>query len=340
MSGSVLRLTPELQPFVERNGFPFESLTALADEGSSRRYWRATSGQRSAILCLDHPFQTETSDFVQLSRYLQAQKASVPAIIDLDERGWFLLEDAGRESLADLCSRDAEAGRIAYMAAIEELARWQMLSPPQIVARRYFDFDKLWWEMEFLFARLDLLSDMLHRNVRPSFELQTFLRSVCESLGSGEPKVFAHRDLHARNIMIPDSSRPNRVVFIDFQDARMGLPYYDLSSLLYDPYSDLSRAERKQYLEHYRSVTGRSTGNRYYLQAMQRIFKALGSYLFLTFEKQKYFYVHSIEPALQRLEEIILLGHFPDCAYLFVKDMRNLHLPYFKDLAKRMAEDR
>lgn len=330
----------ELQPFLERNGFVFENATALADEGSARRYWRVQSAGGSAILCLDHPFQIESSDFVQIGRFLKKEGAAVPSIIDLDERGWLLLEDAGAESLDSLYRKDRQAGELAYTAAIDELARWHRLTAPNAVAGRFFDFDKLWWEMEFLFARLDRLSDRLQRDLRPSFELQMFLRSVCEHLGKSEPRVFTHRDFHARNIMIPDPSNPQRIVFIDFQDARMGLPWYDLSSLLYDPYSDLTMEQRRHWLDYYRSITDRrpgEDGNRYYLQALQRIFKALGSYLFLTFEKEKPFYVHSIEPALRRLEEIVLLGHFPDTVFLFVKDMRTLHLDSLQDLAQRIA---
>lgn len=336
----LLQRLSELQPFLERNGFDIEKATALASEGSARRYWRVQSAGGSAILCLDLPFQIESSDFVQIGRFLQKEGAAVPSIIDLDERGWLLLEDAGTESLESLYRKDRHAGELAYRAAIDELARWHRLTAPDVVASRFFDFDKLWWEMEFLFARLNRLSDRLQRDLRPSFELQMFLRSVCEHLGKSGPRVFTHRDLHARNILIPDPANPQRIVFIDFQDARMGLPWYDLSSLLYDPYSDLTKEQRRHWLDYYRSSTDRSTGkdeNRFYLQALQRIFKALGSYLYLTFEKEKPSYVHSIEPALLRLEETVLLGHFPDTVYLFVKDMRTIHLDALKDLVQRIA---
>jgi aminoglycoside/choline kinase family phosphotransferase len=333
----------ELQPFLERNGFRIEDGAALPDEGSARRYYRFQSGGRSAILCLDTPFRIESSDFLKIGRYLKEHGASVPAVLDLDERGWMLLEDAGMESLESLYRRDPAAGEVAYRAAIDELALWHRMKPPEIVAGRFFDFERLWWEMEFLFARLNRLSDLLQKDLRPSFEVQMFLRSACEHLGSSSPLVFTHRDFHARNIMVPDSSNPGHVVIIDFQDARMGLPWYDLSSLLYDPYSDLTAEKRRSWFQYYCSISGLKLErqvieeNQYYLQALQRIFKALGSYLFLTFEKGKYFYIQSIEPALRRLEEIVLLGHFPDSVYLYVKEMRTVHLDSLLNLSNRMA---
>lgn len=330
----------QLRSFVVNAEFDFDSIQSLPDEGSARRYFRlskSTQPAHTAILCLDHPFIVDSSDFVRLTNFLYNAGASVPRIIAMNEAGWFIVEDGGKQTLAQLWRNNLEAGDIAFKAALQELSKWHSLNPPSLVTSRSFDFDKLFFEIEFLFARLANVSQIIGIDLKPSFELSMFLRSVCEHLGQASPKVFTHRDFHSRNILVPDASNPAQVVFIDHQDARLGLPWYDVSSLLYDPYIDLSLEKRRDYLDYYRELTGHKKNqdqNRYYLQAMQRILKALGSFLFLSFEKQKWFYVESIEPALRRLEEIVLLGHFPDTVFLFAKDMRTKYLPAIKEAAK------
>ena len=327
----------EVDTFLKRHQCSLESALPLADEASARRYFRIQPNDgksQSLIFCIDTPFVASTCDFLQIGRYLKEQKLQLPHIIDFDERGWFLIEDGG-ETLDSVFQDDRSKGLTAYRFAIDELIRWQNTAPPSVVAGRSFDFDKLWWELEFLFARLALISEKLQTNVKPGFELQFFLRSICEHLASAQPQVLTHRDFHSRNILISDRNHLENLKCIDYQDARMGLGWYDLSSLLYDPYSDLTFEERRDLLTYYREKSNHTSGkglNQYYLQALQRLLKALGSYLFLTFEKNKPQYIHSIEPALRRIEEVVLLGHFPDTVFLFAKDMRTSHLPAMQQL--------
>ena len=61
---------------------------------------------------------------------------------------------------------------------------------------------------------------------------------ICSELQE-EGYVFTHRDYHSRNLMVNQS----RYVMIDFQDARMGAPQYDLASLLRDSYYQLSEGQ-------------------------------------------------------------------------------------------------
>jgi N-acetylmuramate 1-kinase len=54
--------------------------------------------------------------------------------------------------------------------------------------------------------------------------------------------VPVHLDYHSRNLMLPADGLPLAV--IDFQDAVLGPPTYDLASLLYDCYQDYLESER------------------------------------------------------------------------------------------------
>src|SRR4029077_2472273 len=77
------------------------------------------------------------------------------------------------------------------------------------------------------------------------------LRSIAEQLDR-RPRVLVHRDFQSQNILI----RNQQAYLIDFQGMRPGLPEYDLASLLYDPYVQVSAAERKKLLGFYRIEAG------------------------------------------------------------------------------------
>lgn len=331
-----------LQRFLARADRSRVRFERIADEGSSRRYYRVfDSAAPSAILCIDQPFREDECDFLILSREFRSLGLSVPGIIAHDERGWFLIEDAGSLSLDRLFATDRQGGLRAYEASLDELARWHAASAPALVASRSFDFEKLWFEMDFLFTRLRHVSSLAGVDMLPDATLQMFLRETCTALANAGPRVLTHRDFHARNIMLPEPGNPGRVVFIDYQDARMGLPSYDVASLLFDPYAELQTSERAALLQHYLerrradgdgAGPGGLSGGLYYLQALQRIFKALGSYLFFAFENQKPAYTSSILPALTRLDEIILLAHLPDGCYSYVRRFRHEFLPLLEGL--------
>ena len=99
------------------------------------------------------------------------------------------------------------------------------------------------------------------------------------------------------------------VYFIDFQGMRFGCPFYDLASLLFDPYARLSSTERKSVLDAY---FGDSTASEKQMEentfllnigAAQRLMQALGAYGFLSLKKGKKEYSQYFYPALMSLSE-------------------------------------
>ena len=87
---------------------------------------------------------------------------------------------------------------------------------------------------------------------------------------------------------------------------RPGLAHYDLASLLFDPYVDLSSAERDELLEHY---CGQPPGPDFLetlrLCAMQRLMQALGAYGFLGLVKDHKHFLQYIPKAVRSLRDVI-----------------------------------
>src|SRR5437762_7567190 len=61
--------------------------------------------------------------------------------------------------------------------------------------------------------------------------------------------LFPYTTLFRSNLIVRDG----QAYLIDFQGMRPGLSKYDLASLLYDPYVQLSLGERAELFEIYRS---------------------------------------------------------------------------------------
>ncbi|HSG54338.1 MAG TPA: phosphotransferase, partial [Paracoccaceae bacterium] len=89
------------------------------------------------------------------------------------------------------------------------------------------------------------------------------------------PGVTVLRDYHAENIMLlPDGDQG----LIDFQDALVGHPAYDLVSLLQDARRDVSQSLEQAMLDHYivRAAPGVEFAADYVLLGAQRNAKIVG----------------------------------------------------------------
>ena len=305
----------------------------IRPEASRRRYFRARPPEKPSrsdiILCHDPdlPEHGAQADFIVIAAYLRKQGIPVPEVLSSDiGAGLLLVSDAGDRDLRQSLTDDANPEILN--AAIDLLVRLHAVEPPVPVRDRAFDREKLLFEIRFL---EDALHDLEQTRRQPPFlspELRFFLRGLCGLLGEARPHVFTHRDYHSRNLLV---SEDGRLTMVDFQDARMGLPWYDLASLLFDPYAEHSRVAVEDGFRRYCSGAGIGPAahrNVFFAQALQRLFKALGTYIHLTFRGElSHIYGRSIAPALDRLELASHLGGFPDSVYLFVGDARRRLLP-------------
>jgi aminoglycoside/choline kinase family phosphotransferase len=322
--------SPEVDGFLSDAGYETR-LSPLRIEGSNRRYYRAVSKERqdSAVLCIQAPFVPEGDDFLLLQGFLDGNGIPVPNILQQDAgMGLMLLEDGGIE--LDAWARTATDDQMDLLLdrVLDSLVALQTLSIESPVSRRSFDRDKLYWEMEFLFERVERIMVQHGFQIYMAFEFKMFLMEMCEALGGQQPQVFVHRDFHSRNILVSESADNPGFLFIDFQDARKGNVFYDVASFLFDPYLDYGQERRNRLIQTFMDKAKLDKGRGIlYLQALQRILKALGSYLYLGLEQGKTEYLECIPPALDRLETCMHLGRFPDSIFLFLLDCRKKLLP-------------
>lgn len=319
-----MTFSPELQRFLsEYYSCSFErlSVTPCKSEASARKYYRITDAsgntnrEQNSVLCIELPFIESHHDFLVIQKQLIKSGITVPDILEMSpQNGWILQSDAGLEDLSDfLAGKSREEQSEALKRGIDIILDFQKVKLQEPVSIRYFDHDKLYWEIEFLEEWISNYSRL--RSIEPyfPFELKIFLSEVCSAIQAFEPKVFCHRDFHSRNIMI----NQNKYTIIDFQDARTGSVYYDPASLLFDPYADYSLEIRLSALDYFAELQPSYKKGEFSLQAVQRLLKAIGSYCFLITAKERGDYEAPLKNAFRLLTELVEFGRFPDSVYLF-----------------------
>jgi aminoglycoside/choline kinase family phosphotransferase len=310
-----LELTQELKSFlITQNELP-DQIEPIVEEASGRKYYRVhfKNINKNFIFCIESPLN---KDFWIISNFLHREGFSVPKVTRInEEKGYMLLTDEGRDDIYSI--KDSHEKERWIYQAIGLIFRLQELEPIELVKNRFFDYEKLSWEINHTLEHYELYKKKNNFKTNIDDSALEFLDIICKKLGSYPEMVFTHRDYHSRNLLI---NYENQISMIDFQDARMGNPYYDLVSLIYDPYSPLTIEKRKRYVEYFQTNSEKGkykSKETLYFQALQRSFKALGTYfkMVTVFDKQKY--EKDILPCLENCLEICQLGMLPDSLYLF-----------------------
>jgi len=296
-----------------------ENVEKLTGDASTRKYYRIWTSSISYVVCLDNPTvdPSEESTFIKLQRVLHAENVRVPLILDKDlGTGYLLEEDLGDvtflKEISQISTASEELG--FYKKAIDLMGSIHSVDVEKYKNETFtklaFDTEKLFSEMEFskkYFLKMYLNLDI----TTPAIEaLYKKLYDMCYMLSS-EPRVLVHRDYHSRNLMIKDGEQ----VVIDFQDARMGTPLYDLVSLLEDCYYEIKEENKKVLIEYYFEEYFKkfdSTKNFaqfkyiYDMMAIQRVFKAIGSFSYIYADRKDLRYVKYIGFAFEKVRSLML----------------------------------
>ena len=284
----------------------------LAGDASTRRYYRVVYADKSRVLMSWDPFEdAEKFPFLNVLKHLQRNGVQVPEVINFSpELGLVLLEDLGDLTLERKFweVQNQELVFPFYQQAIDELIKIHYKAsadenPNCSAFQIAFDTKKFLWEMnygrEHVLEKLNKIS-LSHAGAE---ELESIFTDICTRLDK-EPKYISHRDYHSRNLML----KLGKMRVIDFQDARLGPIQYDLVSLVYDSYVDLSDSSRRRILDYYLQCAKPYLGPKFErghfdeifsLQIIQRCFKACGSFAsFYNLRKDRR-YIKYIQPTLK-----------------------------------------
>ncbi len=314
MNGEELNISEKIKGYLSSHGYAADfSIETIAGAGSGRRYYRISSGERSSVLQVSAEVNDDFKKFVEYSQVFKAEGLPVPKLFSVDEdSAQILQEDLGNRRLLDDVSPDKpQSGsvRILYPEVIEALIHWQNASQSLFSSHtdlwlRRFDFAALKWETDYFtdnYLKAHCGIDDIPDYVRNFYSLLAV--SV-----DAQTKVLMHRDFQSQNIMI----RPNsEIVFVDYQGARRGSMFYDIASLLWDPYVGLPLDMVKDFFEYWRFqykgakiYTKEDAWESFIHASLQRVMQALGAYCFLSKTKGIQKFEQYIEPGKKQLRSV------------------------------------
>ena len=292
-------------------------ITRLTGDASTRRYYRLTfEDQSSAIACLDKPTSNDFDlEFVTITKFLAENGISVPEIfISLPEKGFILEEDLGDKTmLSELASKisSLEIDEL-YQQAINEIVKVHKIAIKNenkpYYLDRFFDSDKLMYEVNLTIDNFVIHLCGESDKSQSIAILREEFSKICSFLSTRKRWVVTHRDYHSRNIMFKNG----KLKLIDYQDLRLGLPTYDLVSLLEDAYykidGKLRDSLRQSYYDQlkYNYQSFDEFIEEYNLMAIQRIFKAMGSFSYIWKERKDHRYLKYISKCYERLSDLLL----------------------------------
>jgi tRNA threonylcarbamoyl adenosine modification protein YjeE len=252
-----------IRRFLDDSGFADAERQYLQGDASTRTYERLAQGARRVVLMNarrrpDGPpvrnglpysaiahLAEDVRPFVAMARALRSLGLSAPDIYAADlAEGLLILEDMGSEGVV---AGDPPAPiEERYGAAIDVLAALHRAPAPEVLpVAPSVDHRVPTYDRDAFLIEAELLLDWYipHRGGTVSGEARhqflSLWRAALTRAATG-PVHWVLRDFHSPNLLwLPDRTGVARVGLLDFQDAVLGPPAYDVASLLQDARVDV-----------------------------------------------------------------------------------------------------
>jgi len=282
----------------------------LKGDASFRRYERIRRGDEVRILMDAPPPKEDVRPFIMITDLLRAQGLSAPEILARDEvQGFLLLEELGDQSYTLVLQREPQRELELYRHAVDVLVALYHANEQKVKALRLpvepYDHATLLREanlvVEWFMPQIVGLSR--------AAELKASYVQTWQSILEATPlrlNCAVLRDYHADNLMwLPQREGMYQVGLLDYQDARMGDPAYDLVSFLEDIRRKVAPQTIDALLAHYLRETGQDRDEfmtRYSVLGAQRNSKIVGIFTRLCVRDSKPHYLNWLPSVWRWLE--------------------------------------
>jgi N-acetylmuramate 1-kinase len=294
----------------------------LSGDASTRRYFRVLSHttpfQPVIIMVSGKEDLQDVLSHVECCAFFKRIGFCIPELFEsAAESGYLIEEDLGDISLEIVVNSGEHTSdsQKYYSAAIDQIVLLQnSFDDPDVVRefshalplRNRFTEQKFFEELkmfyDYFFVRY------LNMDIPEREDIEALFYRISEDILM-QGLVPTHRDFHSRNLFI----KTGRLYVLDFQDARMGPPLYDLVSLVFDPYVRLPARTREALVQEYlRKVYLRTSSSfrktfdeMFVLCAIQRLLKAVGTYSYMYMARHNSFYLQFITNALRDVDKLM-----------------------------------
>lgn len=241
-----------LAAFVDAAGWGGANVAPLPGDASFRRYFRLSrGGGETAMLMHAPPPHEDPAPFLHVAHWLNDNGMRAPAILAEDAgAGWVLTEDFGNDRMRDWLDDHPGDERAAYAAAVDALAALHSLPPGPFAP----------YDMAVYAREAALLTEWYCPAQGLEVDAGSYAAAweevMAPVLARQNPGVTVLRDYHAENIMLLGGQPGAPQGLIDFQDALVGHPAYDLVSLLQDARRDVAPELEAAMLARYEAAAG------------------------------------------------------------------------------------
>jgi N-acetylmuramate 1-kinase len=260
--------------FVADAGWADAEILPLAGDASFRRYFRVVKEGESAVLMDAPPPHEDPRPFVAVAEYLSGVGLSAPRIFHRDlEQGLLLIEDFGGNRMREAVDADPAREIEIYSGVVDVLIGLHRHAPPAGLKTHGL----LQWLDE-----VALFTDWYCPAVGVEVDASGFRAAweeVLTPIDAQGQTVTELRDYHAENIMLLDGEEGIASYgLLDFQDALIGHPAYDLVSMLEDARRDVTPSVETAMLARYMKSTnsGSDFEEAYWALGAQRNTRILG----------------------------------------------------------------
>jgi NDP-sugar pyrophosphorylase family protein/aminoglycoside/choline kinase family phosphotransferase len=348
---SITNLEDEMLAFAKQAIGPEESasmdMKPVAKGGSNRSFYRIHYGDNRSVIFMHYDLDPEENNYyASIASFLRNIGVAAPRIMAHDSaRGFIVMEDLGNTDLWSIRHEPWKTRQAYYqksLAVIHRLHAFPMKDFPseQVPLMGGFGPALYRWERDYFLDNFVQAVCGIEFSPSEKKMLEDELMAMSARLENVEPRLV-HRDLQSRNIMILGGEP----VLIDVQGIRSGNLFYDLGSLLYDPYVFMTENERMALLLCYYErqnilpPPAWSDFQEMFREASaQRLMQALGAYGFLGLKRRlSDFLTHipnglaNLVDATSRTNRLSLLNNLArKCADSLPQDMATRQGPFIE----------
>lgn len=298
-----------MRSFLEHHGWGDRKPAFLAGDASNRTYYRITSSRgHTAVLMDAHEPTEKVPEFVQIDTLLQDMGYSAPEILayDLDNR-FILLEDLGDQTFTYCLEKGMDRYEL-YQTATEVIID---------LHKNYKHTPSLnipFYTLETYRRECDAFLDWYY----PSIFGATIAPTAQQEWGEiwnkilttelSLPKTLVLRDFHVDNLLwLKNRKGIQRCGLLDFQDALIGSPAYDLVSLFEDARldvnADMTQKLLNLYFSRFSDLDRDQFVKEYNILGAQRSAKIIGYFARLAIRDNKKRYLDFIPRTWKWLEK-------------------------------------
>ncbi len=233
-----------VEPFLAAAGWTGGEIEPLPGDASFRRYFRIRRGDKTAMLMHAPRPHEDPAPFLRAARWLDDVGQRAPIILhEAAADGLVLLEDFGEVRMRDYLDAWPDDETPVYASAVDALNALHQVPPGPFTAYSLAEYQR---EAKLF---IDWYCPAQNLYVDGTSWAAAWDEALMPLLGRQRPGVTVLRDYHAENIMLLGALHKQGL--LDFQDALVGHPAYDLVSLLQDARRDVSPELEADMVEYY-----------------------------------------------------------------------------------------